>query len=85
MREDERDRVSRLGSEAWKRLKKCKDYNDWIKVGDALQVGREWAMNQADAGPTSRKARATIFASPNICSATSSTTWTRATAHGCFR
>ena len=47
MREDERDRVSRLGSEAWKRLKKCKDYNDWIKVGDALQVGREWAMSQA--------------------------------------
>ena len=47
MREDERDRVSLLGSEAWKRLKKCKDYNDWLKVGEALLVGREWAMNQA--------------------------------------
>ena len=47
MREDERDRVSRLGSEAWKRLKKCKDYNDWLKVGEALLVGREWAMDQA--------------------------------------
>jgi len=47
MREDERDRVSRLGSEAWKRLKSTKDYHDWIKVGEALLVGREWAMNQA--------------------------------------
>jgi hypothetical protein len=47
MREDECDRVSRLGSEAWTRLKKCKDYNDWLKVGEALLVGREWAMNQA--------------------------------------
>lgn len=47
MREDDRDRVSRLGTEAWKRLKKTKDYNDWVKVGEALQVGREWAMNQA--------------------------------------
>jgi len=28
-------------------LKKCKDYNDWLKVGEALLVGREWAMNQA--------------------------------------
>jgi hypothetical protein len=48
MREDERDRVGRLGSEAWKRLKKTKDYHDWIKVGEALLVGREWAMNQAE-------------------------------------
>ena len=47
MREDDRDRVSRLGTEAWKRLKKTKDYNDWLKVGEALTVGREWAMNQA--------------------------------------
>jgi len=47
MREDDRDRVSRLGAEAWKRLKKCKDYNDWIKVGEAHLCGREWAMNQA--------------------------------------
>jgi hypothetical protein len=47
MREDDRNRVSRLGSEPWKRLKKCKDYNDWLKVGEALLVGREWAINQA--------------------------------------
>ena len=56
MREDERDRVSRLGSEAWKRLKKCKDYNDWVKVGEALQVGREWAMNQAQTNKPEGKA-----------------------------
>ena len=47
MREDERDRVSRQGTEAWRRLKKEKNWNDWLKVGEALQVGREWAMNQA--------------------------------------
>jgi hypothetical protein len=47
MREDEFDRVSRQGTEAWRRLKKDKNYNDWLKVGEALQVGREWAMHQA--------------------------------------
>jgi hypothetical protein len=47
MREDERDRVARQGTEAWRRLKKEKSWGDWLKVGEALQVGREWAMNQA--------------------------------------
>ena len=47
MREDERDRVARQGTQAWKRLKKEKSWTDWLKVGEALQVGREWAMNQA--------------------------------------
>jgi hypothetical protein len=46
-REDESDRVCRQGTEAWKRLKKEKSWGDWIKVGEALRVGREWAMNQA--------------------------------------
>lgn len=45
-REDNRDRVARLGTEAWKRLKKTKDYHDWVKVGEALRVGREWALAQ---------------------------------------
>ena len=44
---DERDRVSRQGTEAWRRLKREKSWGDWIKVGEALQVGRDWAMNQA--------------------------------------
>jgi hypothetical protein len=56
MREDDRDRVSRLGTEAWKRLKKTKDYNDWLKVGEALTVGREWAMNQAQTNKAEGKA-----------------------------
>jgi hypothetical protein len=47
MREDERDRVVRQGQEAWRRLKKEKNYGDWIKVGEAHLVGREWAMHQA--------------------------------------
>jgi hypothetical protein len=47
MREDERERVSRQGTEAWRRLKREKSWGDWLKVGEALQVGREWAMNQA--------------------------------------
>jgi hypothetical protein len=47
MREDERDRVSRQGAEAWRRLKKEKSWVDWVKVGEALLVGRDWAMHQA--------------------------------------
>jgi len=47
MREDELDRVCRQGTEAWRRLKRDKNWNDWLKVGEALQVGRERAMNQA--------------------------------------
>jgi hypothetical protein len=56
MREDERDRVSRQGTEAWRRLKKEKNWNDWLKVGEALQVGREWAMSQAGTNQPSGKA-----------------------------
>jgi hypothetical protein len=44
---DDRDRVSRQGTEAWRRLKREKSWGDWLKVGEALQVGRDWAMNQA--------------------------------------
>jgi len=44
---DERDRVARQGTEAWRRLKREKSWADWIKVGEALQVGRDWAMNTA--------------------------------------
>jgi hypothetical protein len=47
MREDERERVCRQGTEAWRRLKKEKSWSDWLKVGEALLVGREWAMHQA--------------------------------------
>jgi hypothetical protein len=47
MREDERERVERQATEAWKRLKREKSWNDWLKVGEGLQSGREWALHQA--------------------------------------
>lgn len=61
MREDEFDRVVRQGTEAWRRLKKDKNYGDWIKVGEAHQVGREWAMNQAQTNKPEGKAYNTVF------------------------
>jgi hypothetical protein len=61
MREDERDRVCRQGTEAWRRLKKEKSWGDWLKVGEALQVGREWAMNQAGANRPWGKGYNTAF------------------------
>jgi hypothetical protein len=61
MREEESDRVARQGTEAWKRLKKEKNWNDWLKVGEALQVGREWAMNQASTNRPDGKAYNTVF------------------------
>jgi hypothetical protein len=61
MREDERDRVSRQGTEAWRRLKREKNWHDWVKVGEALQVGREWAMGQASTNRPEGKAYNTTF------------------------
>jgi hypothetical protein len=49
MREDEFDRVSRQGAAAWKSLKREKNWNDWLKVGEALRIWREWAQNQSRA------------------------------------
>jgi hypothetical protein len=47
MHEDDRERACRQGAQAWKRLKGDSSWNDWLKVGLALQIGREWAMHQA--------------------------------------
>jgi BMFP domain-containing protein YqiC len=47
MREEDRDRVARQGAAAWKRLKQAKNWNDWVQVGEALVIGREWAMHQS--------------------------------------
>lgn len=49
-------RVIKLGVEAWKRLKKSKSWNDWIAVGDALVLGRDWAMRQAQTNRPEGKA-----------------------------
>jgi hypothetical protein len=56
MHEDDRDRVSRQGTEAWRRLKREKNWNDWLKVGEALLVGRDWAQNQAQTNRPQGKA-----------------------------
>jgi hypothetical protein len=61
MREDERERVCRQGTQAWQRLKKEKSWGDWLKVGEALQVGREWAMNQAGTNQPKGKGYNTAF------------------------
>ena len=61
MHEAELDRVVRQGTEAWRRLKKDKNYGDWIKVGEAHQVGREWAMHQAGSNKPEGKAYNTAF------------------------
>jgi hypothetical protein len=44
---DESERIVRQGTAAWARLKKEKNWNDWMAVGDALLVGRTFAMNDA--------------------------------------
>ena len=61
MHEADLDRVVRQGTEAWRRLKKDKNYGDWIKVGEAHQVGREWAMNQAGSNKPEGKAYNVAF------------------------
>jgi hypothetical protein len=47
MREDDSDRVSRQTTEAWKRLKKDRNWADWMVVGEGLVLWREEAMKQA--------------------------------------
>ena len=44
---DESERIVRQGTAAWVRLKKEKNWNDWMAVGDALLIGRTFAMNDA--------------------------------------
>src|SRR5262245_37360371 len=39
--------VEAEGTEAWRRLKDGKNWDDWVKVGKALQVGRQHAMRTA--------------------------------------
>ena len=47
MHEDAVERVCRQGTLAWQRLKKDKNWTDWIKVGEAHMVGRDWAQRIA--------------------------------------
>jgi hypothetical protein len=47
MKQDNQDRICRLGAKAWKRLKSEASYRDWIAVAEALSIGRDWAMKEA--------------------------------------
>jgi hypothetical protein len=61
MREEDSDHICRLGAEAWKRLKKNKNWDDWLKVGEAMLVGREWSMTQAGTNRPSGKGYNVVF------------------------
>ena len=58
---DNNERVSRQGSEAWQRLSKDANWSDWLQVGEALQVGRELAMNKAETNKPEGKGYNTAF------------------------
>jgi hypothetical protein len=47
MQRDAHDEAGKRGAEAWQRLKENRNWRDWLTVGDALQIGREWAMSEA--------------------------------------
>src|SRR5262245_51966357 len=55
------DRVGRAGQAAWKRLKKCKTWADWMAVGEALATGRTIAMKAAETNRPEGKAYNQIF------------------------
>jgi hypothetical protein len=61
MKDEDFHRICHQGTAAWKRLKSNKGWNDWIAVGEALRVGREWAMHQAMTNKPEGKAYNTAF------------------------
>ena len=59
---DNLDRVVRLGTEAWERLRKeDRNWNDWMATGEALLVGRDWSMNEAGTDKPEGRGYNTIF------------------------
>jgi hypothetical protein len=44
-----------------RRLKKEKNWHDWLSVGEAVRIGREWAMNQVGTNKPEGKAYNTTF------------------------
>jgi len=46
--DDESERTVRQGTAAWSRIKKEKNWNDYMAIGEALQIGRTFAMNDAN-------------------------------------
>jgi hypothetical protein len=51
----------RQGTEAWRRLKKDKNWADWIKVGEALRIGRELALNHVGSNAPTGAAYNKVF------------------------
>ena len=43
----DRDAYIRSGQQAWERVKKDATYNDWLAIGEALEIGRADAMADA--------------------------------------
>jgi hypothetical protein len=55
-RPDDSDNPVARGREAWQRRKAdaCASWQDWLIIGEALVIGREWAMAKANGKPGSR-------------------------------
>jgi hypothetical protein len=45
---DQSECIVRRGTAAWARIKKHRNWDDWMLVGEALLVGREFAMRDAN-------------------------------------
>jgi hypothetical protein len=61
MHEGDVERICRQGTQAWLRLKKDKNWTDWLAVGEAHAIGREWAMRMAGTNQPQGKAYNTTF------------------------
>jgi len=46
--DDESERTVRQGTAAWSRIKTETNWNDYMAIGEALQIGRTFAMNDAN-------------------------------------
>jgi hypothetical protein len=59
--EKDADRIGRAGQAAWKRLKTCKSWGDWMAVGEALVAGRTIAMTGAKTNRPEGRAYTELF------------------------
>jgi hypothetical protein len=58
---DNPDEIVRRGQEAWSRLKAGQSWQDWLAVGEAIQVGRHCAMVEANTNRPSGSRYESIF------------------------
>jgi len=59
--EKDADRIGKAGQAAFKRLKRDKNWGDWMIVGEALVMGRTVAMNAAQTNRPEGRAYTEIF------------------------